>query len=549
MKESISIDAIHFRGERSPVIHNDVNQICRTHLAPTDWKMFISNFDNSAETSAKDKRRITDVRADALDAVESLGRLPSDVLFQIFLYCGPRDVDEGIKLVNRRFYKSTSLSLVLWKEFCTLTGKSVILDSNAALDPTSMSNCVFERAVAEPHSNKDGDNCFRQFYYRNPCVPIDFTTITEALKFCPRAPVQNVFPQSEVGVFYSNISTVVLMPGVYHERIRIEGEKWAVGGGARAIAIRAAFPFIGAAIVHYDCASRQGEGDFLQNEPCISISTVDASDVERAIAVRLSHLAILHSTPGADIWGGNTAVWVDGARAQVTVDSCVLQSDTGRGIVVTNQAELQMFRSSIANCAATGFYLGDWGSRARIVRCNILNNGFGAKIGRHEQNGEEHDFPNDTGNRLAGVGRGWGLPHGRTSLQFVPPGHSGVYIESSTAFLDDNLIAGNSLTGLSVVRSGFVHLSGCDITGNGHSNPILVEDAHDLRDVNRLQGIGISGGLVEGPTKNNFASLTIGGDEGSSKIVKGGPLRRTPLSHLAYQGPMFMKGLFDLFRG
>lgn len=65
----------------------------------------------------------------------------------------------------------------------------------------------------------------------------------------------------------------------------------------------------------------------------------------------------------ADIWGGNTAVWVDGARAQVTVDSCVLQSDTGRGIVVTNQAELQMFRSSIANCAATGFYLGDWGSR------------------------------------------------------------------------------------------------------------------------------------------------------------------------------------------
>ncbi len=198
--------------------------------------------------------------------------------------------------------KSTSKSLVLWKEFCTLTGKSVILDSSAARDPTSMSNCIFERAVAKPQSDKEGQNCFRQYYYRNPCVPIDFSTITEALKFCPRLPSQNVFLQGRVDVFYSTVGTVVLMPGVYHEKIQIEGDKWTVGSTARAIAIRAAFPDIGAAIVHYDCASRHEEDDnFVQNEPCISISTIDPSNAERAIAVRLSHLAILHSTPGVSI--------------------------------------------------------------------------------------------------------------------------------------------------------------------------------------------------------------------------------------------------------
>ncbi len=105
MKESISIDAIRFRGEISPFIHSDENRKHQTNFAKTDEPIiFVSNFDNSNEISGSNKTRTSDVSVASLDDREArLGTLPSDVLYQIFLFCGPRDVDEGIKLVNRRF--------------------------------------------------------------------------------------------------------------------------------------------------------------------------------------------------------------------------------------------------------------------------------------------------------------------------------------------------------------------------------------------------------------------------------------------------------------
>ena len=99
-------------------------------------------------------------------------------------------------------------------------------------------------------------------------------------------------------------------------------------------------------------------------------------------------------------------------------------------------------------------------------------------------------------------------------------------------WIDDSLLAGNCLTGLSVVRGGFVSLSGSDITENGHTAPILIEDAHDVRDATRLQGISIRGGVVEGPAKNNYTSLKqdiilVGnaGAEETKHILKGGVVR------------------------
>lgn len=50
-----------------------------------------------------------------------------------------------------------------------------------------------------------------------------------------------------------------------------------------------------------------------------------------------------------------------------------------------------------------------------------------------------------------------------------------MYIESGVCWVDDSVIAANSLTGLNVVWSGFVSLSGLDITKNGIS-PFLIED-------------------------------------------------------------------------
>ena len=110
--------------------------------------------------------------------------------------------------------------------------------------------------------------------------------------------------------------------------------------------------------------------------------------------------------------------------------------------------------------------------------------------------------------------------------------YSGVYIESSMCWIDDSLMSGNCLTGLSVVRGGFVSLSGSDITENGHMAPILIEDAHDVRDGPNLQlGVSIRGGVVEGPVKNNYTSLksTDTSDENDDKnewhILKGGAIR------------------------
>ena len=172
------------------------------------------------------------------------------------------------------------------------------------------------------------------------------------------------------------------------------------------------------------------------------------------------------------------------------------------------------------------------GSRARISGCNIVRNGFGSKRQPHSSNIDEAD-----------------------QLPVVPSGHSGklcsyesifcsvfhltltititskgVYIESSMCWVDDSLLAGNCLTGLSVVRGGFVSLSGSDITENGQqaaAPPILIEDAHDVRATNnRMQRggpVSIRGGVVEGPVKNNYTSRQLEVDE--EHLVNGGLLR------------------------
>lgn len=107
---------------------------------------------------------------------------------------------------------------------------------------------------------------------------------------------------------------------------------------------------------------------------------------------------------------------------------------------------------------------------------------------------------------------------------------TGVYIESSMAWMEDTLISGNSLTGISVVRSGVLNLSGSDITGNGHEHgkeqQIMIEDLHDVRDQVRQNGIvNIRGDLMEGPLANNYVSRK---SCKSSEIHKGGLIRAVP---------------------
>lgn len=254
---------------------------------------------------------------------------------------------------NQLHSKATSMSLDLWKVFCSMTGKSQ--PKQYANAERKMINRFFT-----PHDFCGLEiagklNFYRQHYYRNPCVPIDFESINEALQYCPRSK-SNPFPIEDKERFYSDEGSVVIMPGTYQERITIHGEKLVEGQPLKSVTIRAAVPSIGASIVHYQRLRNQ-----TKNQSAFTISTRSNDDLEDSgIIVKLSHLQILHATPGADIWNGNTAIMIDGLRAQVIIDSCKIQSDSGRGLVVTNQAELQMTHSSIVNCAATGFYLGDW---------------------------------------------------------------------------------------------------------------------------------------------------------------------------------------------
>lgn len=215
--------------------------------------------------------------------------------------------------------------------------------------------------------------------------------------------------------------------------------------------------------------------------------------------MNLSCLNILHNCSGSDIWKGNSAIVVDGARAQVHTHS------SGRGVVVTNQAELQTTMSSVIDCAATGIYLGDWGSRGNIVSCNIVSNGFGSKQLRSSEEGRQEmenvlnewtRLRRDSGGNVPGV----------EQFDVVPPGHSGVYVEGAMCWIEDF----NSLSGASVVRNGFLSLSGCDVaqgSSNSHpSQPILIEDDHDVNNTrnNGEQGARIRGGVIEGPQKNNY---------------------------------------------
>jgi hypothetical protein len=249
--------------------------------------------------------------------------------------------------------------------------------------------------------------------------------------------------------------SITLLPGVYEERINIR----------QSIHIRAAFPEQGAAIVWYKGL----------NDPCVAVG--DFVQVDTIVA-ELSNVQLLHSTMGSDIWGGNCAVLVEGRKTRLNLTSCCITSESGRGVVATSGAFLDMKESVIHDCAATGLYLGENESMANISGCNLVRNGGGSR----------RPVPTEPGIDEEGADR-------------VPPGHSGMYIEAGRAFVENSLVSGNSLTGVSIVRGGGVIISGCDVTENG-SEPILVEDSFlPTGRVNRRPF-----GVEEGPMKNNYSS-------------------------------------------
>ncbi len=148
------------------------------------------------------------------------------------------------------------------------------------------------------------------------------------------------------------------------------------------------------------------------------------------------------------MWNGNCAVYCHGDLTHTCLEECSIQSDSGRGIVVSNGAGVILVRSSIHDCAATGVYVGGEGSSVDIVSSNIIRNGFGRRPLQD-------------------------LLLERIRAPGIREGHSGLYVEDGDAEIRNTLIAGNCLTGLSVVRSGSLHICHNTFVGNG-ADPVVV---------------------------------------------------------------------------
>ena len=115
---------------------------------------------------------------------------------------------------------------------------------------------------------------YKNYYYSNPCVPIDFLSITEAIKYCST----------------SEHSFITLFPGIYYEQINIERKN---------ITIKASNSEKGARIAYHDDVflSAPNSVNTIRNQPCIKVSGENTK-------LKLIDIQVLHSSLGADIWGG-----------------------------------------------------------------------------------------------------------------------------------------------------------------------------------------------------------------------------------------------------
>ena len=335
----------------------------------------------------------------------------------------------------------------IWEEFCHQTGKIGRGSRVAAI--------LSERSCSSSHNSY-----FFDLYHSIPCVPVDFPTIHQSIEHCIPG------------------GMVTVLPGVYEERVVI----------TKSVQIRAADPTKGAAIVwHGDRAKLSASKD----ESVVQIE-------ESCAYVSIQNITILHSTNGTDIWNGNCAIFCRGDLTHTYIDRCSIQSDSGRGIVVTNGASVKLNRSSIHDCAATGLYVGDMDSMVEITDCNIIRNGFGPPPVEGSNTASSSSYADNNSQTL-----------------MVSAGHSGLYVEAAEAEVRNTLLAGNCLTGLSVVRNGCVHISQCDVTANGMEPIVIFDVIHEDMDESSEGGVFEYG--------NNFG---IGMEDGL-----GGPIRCPRVRH------------------
>ncbi len=218
-----------------------------------------------------------------------------------------------------------------------------------------------------------------------------------------------------------------------------------------------------------------------------------------------------------------------------------------------------MKNTTVHDSAATGIYIGDLNSDSCIEGCNIIRNGGGTRLptsvtGIRENQiavrevmatadadvASEHDHAD---NNIDDIHIDFPIYHydqDVDDLQLVPPGHSGMYLESSTSIVKDCALTNNSLTGLSVVRGGKIKICNCDIFSNG-SDPVTIEDAHDV-----LLGLGegIRGGVEDLGGNCYSRPSSEGGNPQDNHLIAFA--RRTIFPHTIY-GHMTVARLRELY--
>ncbi len=337
------------------------------------------------------------------------------------MHFDPNGWNSSEKRLTSYVFSQAASSPILWRELCRQTGKS-----------------KEDAASLEEEPSIDSDFYFR-LYHRVLCVPVDRATITNALELC------------------SPGTTITLLPGIYKERLVID----------TSVRIRAADSERGAAILWYHpCPYHAGGGRDGGSSTCVCGHGQNESLVEVEASctyVSLQNLTLLHYSEGTDLWHGNCAVYCHGDLTHTYLDRCSIQSDSGRGIVVSNGAEVIVARSTIHDCAATGVYMGDAGSSLDIITSNIIRNGYGRRP-REATDGIQPRTPT------------------------IQAGHSGLYVEDSDCEIRNSLVAQNCLTGLSVVRDGNVHLCHNTFIGNGAEPVVIFQDEGENGDDHQSMG-------------------------------------------------------------
>lgn len=369
-------------------------------------------------------------------------------------------------------------SSIRWSFFCH--GRILQSSSDHQCSPSC---CCFQWSPGQPEPES-----WKDYYTQNPCVPIDFPSIPRAIATV----TESTKPQrGRAAVDYQTKSVrILLRPGTYYLREAIQVhtydqvdfsmETMAMPNTLYSPPVKAAISEI--AEQPLPPTSRKNRPNSLRSLfACNQSSTTEESETDEMIemeesfeasantehaklvlrtrkpnepvftirqgAITLRRLNIEHQASGVDIWNGNAAVQIqpplgaDGSPVTVlpapvcNLESCIVSSKSGRGIVNIDGGRLNINKCMVRDCAATGIYIGGPGSSAEIHSTDVLHNGIGNRRTRR------------------GIARG----------------HSGIYLEQGEANITDSNVSNNTLTGISVVSpdNAVLSLRDSSLVANG----------------------------------------------------------------------------------